>query len=56
MSEKKRTLEEQVREKITEMESPGYEFPERFPRKDYILVIAGLVISAVVLILGSGIQ
>ncbi len=43
-------------EKIEEMESPGYEFPERFPRGDYILVAAGLVVSAAVLLLGAFIQ
>ena len=56
MSETKRTLEEQALEKIEEMEQPDYEFPERFPRRDYIYVIAGLIISAAALILGSGIQ
>ena len=56
MSEKKQTLEKMALEKIEEMESPGYEFPERFPRRDYILVAAGLVVSAAVLILGAFIQ
>ena len=56
MSDEKRTLEEQAREKIEEMEAPDYEFPERFPKRDYIYVIAGLVISAAALIIGAGIR
>jgi hypothetical protein len=36
------------------MEAPDYEFPPRFNKKDYITVIACILICAVTLFLGAG--
>ncbi len=43
-------LTEEIESKITEMESPSYEFPTRFSKKDYIftavvilLCLAGVI-------------
>lgn len=41
-------LEVKIKEKIAEMESPSYEFPKRFGKKEYIAVA---VVAAVCLAL-----
>ncbi len=52
MSEEK-TLDEQILEKIEEMEDPSYVFPKRFSRGDYIVVGISVVICIAALIAGS---
>ena len=39
---------------IEEMEAPGYVFPPRFTRADYITVIACILLCVVTLFLGAG--
>lgn len=41
-------FERQLEERIAEMEKPGYRFPARFGRKDYV---SAAIVSAVCLVL-----
>ena len=54
MNHKDDALEQAILEKIEEMEAPGYVFPPRFTRGDYITVVACILICAVTLFLGAG--
>ena len=47
-------LEQEILKKIEEMEAPGYVFPPRFTRGDYITVVACILICAVTLFRGAG--
>ena len=47
-------LEREILKKIEEMEAPGYVFPPRFSKGDYITVIACILVCAVTLFLGAG--
>ena len=46
-------LEEKIEEKIIEMESPSYEFPERFGKKEYIAVVVVAAICLTLILLGA---
>lgn len=37
-------LTEEIESKITEMESPSYEFPSRFSKKDYIFTAVVILV------------
>lgn len=52
MEEKNDALEQAILDKIAEMEDPGYVFPKRFSRGDYVLAIVCIVVCAVLLIAG----
>ena len=54
MNHSEDALEREILKKIEEMEAPGYEFPPRFNKNDYITVIVCILICAVVLFLGAG--
>ncbi|MBR3175496.1 MAG: hypothetical protein IKF55_06500, partial [Oscillospiraceae bacterium] len=54
MNHKDDALEQAILKKIEEMEAPGYVFPPRFTRADYITVIACILLCAVTLFLGAG--
>ncbi len=54
MSHNKDALEQEILKKIEEMEAPGYIFPPRFSKGDYITVIVCILICAVTLFLGAG--
>ena len=56
MTKKKRDeLEQEILNKIEEMERPDYIFPERFPRSHFILAGCCALVSLVMLILGLNI-
>ena len=46
-------LEEKIEEKIIEMESPSYEFPKRFGKKEYIAVAVVAAICLALILLGA---
>ena len=48
-------LEQEILKKLEEMEAPGYVFPPRFTKGDYITVIVCVLFCAVTLILGAGV-
>ncbi len=49
----KEELEKAIVEKIEEMESPEYEFPERFSKNQYLIVLVSVIVSASILIAGA---
>lgn len=53
MAKKNRdALEQEIVNKIEEMEKPQYIFPERFPRSHFILAGCCVIVSLVMLVLG----
>ena len=54
MNHNEDALEQEILKKIEEMEAPGYVFPPRFSKGDYITVIVCILICAVTLFLGAG--
>ena len=54
MNHKEDALEQEILKKIEEMEAPGYVFPLRFSKGDYLTVIACILLCAVTLFLGAG--
>ena len=54
MNHNEDALEREILKKIKEMEAPGYEFPPRFGKGDYVTVIVCILICAVTLFLGAG--
>ena len=54
MNHNEDALEQEILKKIEEMEAPGYVFPPRFSKGDYITVIICILICAVTLFLGAG--
>ena len=56
MSEKKdyeEKLNKEIESRICEMESDEYEFPERFGKRDYIVLGVVAVLSLAMIILGA---
>ncbi len=49
----KQTLENEILSKIEEMEKPDYEFPERFSKKNFIIVLICVLASMGILIGGA---
>ena len=49
----KQALEKEILSKIEEMETPGYEFPERFSKKQFIIVLVVVLVSIGILIGGA---
>jgi hypothetical protein len=43
----------EIEAKVSEMESPSYEFPKRFSRKDYIIAAAVVGVSLALVIAGG---
>ena len=54
MNHNEDALEQEILKKIEKMEAPGYVFPPRFSKGDYITVIVCILICAVTLFLGAG--
>ena len=54
MNHNEDALEQEILKKIEEMEAPGYVFPPRFSKGDYIAVAVSILICAVTLFLGAG--
>lgn len=54
MNKNEDALEQEILKKIEEMEAPGYVFPPRFSKGDYVTVIVCILICAVTLFLGAG--
>ena len=48
-------LEKKIEEKIAEMESPSYEFPKRFGKKEYIAVVVVAAICLTLILLGANV-
>lgn len=46
-------LDEEVEKRISEMEAPGYEFPKRFSKKDYIVTAAVILLCLAAVIAGG---
>ncbi len=46
-------LTEEIESKITEMESPDYEFPTRFSKKDYIFTVIVILVCLAGVIAGA---
>lgn len=46
-------LEKQIEEKISEMESPSYQYPDRFNKKDYIFAAVVALASLALVIWGA---
>ena len=46
-------LTEEIESKITEMESPDYEFPTRFSKKDYIFTVIVILVFLAGVIAGA---
>ena len=49
----KQTLENEILNKIEEMEKPDYEFPERFPKKHFMAVLICVLVSTGILVIGA---
>lgn len=45
--------EQEIENRIAEMEKPDYQAPEKFSRKDYILTFAAAIICLLTLIAGA---
>lgn len=52
-SEYNKLLNEEIEKRIAEMESPGYEFPDRFSKKDYIFTVIVGVVCLIGIIIGA---
>lgn len=52
-SEYDKLLNEEIEKRISEMESPDYEFPTRFSAKDYIFTVIVGVVCLIGIILGA---
>lgn len=46
-------FEQQLEERISAMEQPGYDFPARFSRKDYISVAIVAAVCLVLIVMGG---
>ncbi len=46
-------FEQQLEERISAMEQPGYDFPARFSRKDYISVAIVAAVCLVLIVIGG---
>lgn len=46
-------FERQLEERISAMEQPGYDFPARFSRKDYIFVAIAAAACLILIIIGG---
>ena len=46
-------FERQLEERISAMEQPGYDFPARFSRKDYISVAIVAAVCLVLIVIGG---
>lgn len=46
-------FEQQLEERISAMEQPGYDFPARFSRKDYISVAIAAAACLILIIIGG---
>lgn len=46
-------FEQQLEERIAAMEQPGYQFPVRFGRKDYIAVAIVAAVCLVLIVMGG---
>lgn len=46
-------LDAEIEKRIAEMESEDYEFPERFGKKDYIILAVVVVVCLVTVIAGA---
>ncbi len=46
-------FERQLEERISAMEQPGYDFPARFGRKDYIAVAIVAAVCLVLIVMGG---
>lgn len=58
VSEIEQLVEEETKYRLEEMESPEYEFPKSFLRKDFILVTFAVIVNLLLIILAmtGGIQ
>ena len=58
VSEIEQLVAEETKHRLEEMESPKYEFPKPFLRKDFILVALAVIINLLLIILAmtGGIQ
>ena len=58
VSEIEQLVAEETKHRLEEMESPEYEFPKQFLRKDFILVALAVIINLLLIILAmtGGIQ
>ena len=58
VSEIEQLVEEETKHRLEEMESPEYEFPKSFLRKDFIFVALAVIINLLLIILAmtGGIQ
>ena len=58
VSEIEQLVTEETKHRLEEMESPEYEFPKQFLRKDFILVALAVIINLLLIILAmtGGIQ
>ncbi len=46
-------FERQLEERITALEKPGYQFPARFGRKDYVSVAVVAAVCLVLIVIGG---
>ena len=46
-------LNAEIEKRICEMESDEYEFPERFGKRDYIVLSVVVIVSLVMVIIGA---
>lgn len=54
-SDYEQMLHEEIEKRLGKMEKPDYQFPQRFSKKDYFIVVAVSVFCLVMLIIGANV-